>query len=84
MTNDNSDTIRQSRRRMIQALSLLSAGGAASCGKTDRDPGLSIEALRVRIDGSRNPLDGRTAEGDPAFDRTTAHPARSRPEIRSR
>jgi len=40
---------------MIQALSLLSAGGAASCGKTDRDSGVSIQALRAvsTVHGSR-------------------------------
>jgi len=55
MTGDNPDAIHQSRRRMLQALSLV-ATGSASCGKK-RDPqsGLSIEALHSvsAVNGSR-------------------------------
>ena len=45
MTSDGIDSIHQSRRRMLQALSLAAAGSSASCVKTDRESRLSIEAL---------------------------------------
>jgi hypothetical protein len=55
VTNDNPDAIQQSRRRVLQALSLAASGSAASCGKSDPKSGLSIEALRsvAAVHGSR-------------------------------
>lgn len=62
MTNDNPDAIHESRRRMLQTLSLVAAASGASCGKSGRDSGLSIEALRSlsAVHGSR--LTGKRLE----------------------
>jgi hypothetical protein len=55
VTNDRLDTIPITRRRTLRALTLVAAGGAAACRKSDPDSGLSIEALHnvSKVHGSR-------------------------------
>jgi hypothetical protein len=46
MTNVDSDAIHPSRRRLLQALSLVAAQSTPACRKSDSEAGLSIEVLR--------------------------------------
>ena len=55
MTNLDNDAIHPSRRRLLQALSLVAAQSTPACRKSDSGGGLSIEVLRdvSTVNGSR-------------------------------
>lgn len=46
MTNDSRDAAQPSRRRLLQALSLVAAQGSVACGQLEPDSGPSIATLR--------------------------------------